>query len=290
MEGGLARSRRSDGDRGGRMRRVELELVDDGTCRVRAAGATSAASTEKITLTVGLFGTFGYKEAGLYDAYQKLHPNITIQETSVEQENDYYAALQTHLAAGSGLSDVQGIEVGRIAEVVGTQADKFVDLKLLGAGDVSGTFYPWKWQAATTKDGAVDRPRHGHRPAGDLLPQGPLREGRPADRPRDARPEVVDVAEVRRLGKQYKAKAPEGPSSRTRPAASSTPSIGQSRGAVLRRVGQPHLQDEPGREERLGPAVQAATAGISREARAVRATGTRASRAARSRRSPARPG
>jgi cellobiose transport system substrate-binding protein len=76
---------------------------------------TAAASNEKVTLTVGLFGTFGYKEAGLYDEYMTVHPNVTIKETSIEFEQDYYQALQTHLAAGAGLSDVQGIEVARIA-------------------------------------------------------------------------------------------------------------------------------------------------------------------------------
>ena len=47
----------------------------------------------------------------------------TRQETSIEFEQDYYQALQTHLAGGAGLSDIQGIEVARIAEVTQTQAD-----------------------------------------------------------------------------------------------------------------------------------------------------------------------
>jgi len=87
-------------------------------------GGSAAPSNEKVTLTVGLFGTFGFKEAGLYDQYQTLHPNVTIKETSIEQEQQYYQGLQTHLAAGSGLSDIQAIEVGRIAEVTQTEANK----------------------------------------------------------------------------------------------------------------------------------------------------------------------
>jgi cellobiose transport system substrate-binding protein len=118
-------------------------------------GGGGSAPAEKVTLTVGLFGTFGYKEAGLYDEYMKLHPNVTIKESSIEFEQDYYRALQTHLAAGSGLDDVQGIEVARIAEVVQTQADKFVNLNDLGAESLKPTFFPWKWQAATTDDGAT---------------------------------------------------------------------------------------------------------------------------------------
>jgi len=120
-----------------------------------SGGGGGSASNEKVTLTVGLFGTFGYKEAGLYDEYMKLHPNITIKESSVEQEQEYYQALQTHLAAGSGLDDIQGIEVGRIAEVVQTESDKFVNLNDMGAGSLKSTFFPWKWQAATTSGGAT---------------------------------------------------------------------------------------------------------------------------------------
>lgn len=120
-----------------------------------SGGGGGSASNEKVTLTVGLFGTFGYKEAGLYDEYMKLHPNVTIKESSVEQEQEYYQALQTHLAAGSGLDDIQGIEVGRIAEVVQTESDKFVNLNDMGAGSLKSTFFPWKWQAATTSGGAT---------------------------------------------------------------------------------------------------------------------------------------
>jgi cellobiose transport system substrate-binding protein len=114
---------------------------------------TGNDANAKVTLKVGLFGTFGFKEAGLYDQYMKDHPNVTIVEDSVEQENNYYQALQTHLAAGSGLDDIQGIEVGRIADVVANQSDKFVNLNDLGASSAKSSFYDWKWQAATTKDG-----------------------------------------------------------------------------------------------------------------------------------------
>jgi cellobiose transport system substrate-binding protein len=118
------------------------------------AASAPAANGPKTTITVGLFGTFGYKEAGLYDAYMKLHPNITIKEDTVEQSADYYKALQTHLAAGSGLDDIQGIEIGFVADVVKSHADAFVDFNSLPEGAaVKSTFYPWKWGMATTSDG-----------------------------------------------------------------------------------------------------------------------------------------
>ena len=114
---------------------------------------SSSSSNEPVTLQVNLFGTFGYKEAGLFDEYQQLHPNVKISFNSVEQEQNYYQALQTHLAANSGLGDIQGIEVGRIAEIVQTRADKFVNFNDFGGAALKDNFFPWKWQEATTADG-----------------------------------------------------------------------------------------------------------------------------------------
>ncbi len=48
--------------------------------------------------------------------------------------------------------DVQAIEVANIAEVVGTQADKFTDMSKVEGVKKEG-WLPWKWEQATTKDG-----------------------------------------------------------------------------------------------------------------------------------------
>jgi cellobiose transport system substrate-binding protein len=108
----------------------------------------------KVTLTVGLFGTFGFKEAGLYDAYMKQHPNVTIKEDDVEQSADYWTRLKTRLASGSGLDDVQGIEIGFVSDVVQNHANQFVDFAALPEGNsLKSSFYDWKWQQASTTDG-----------------------------------------------------------------------------------------------------------------------------------------
>ncbi|MFC9149542.1 carbohydrate ABC transporter substrate-binding protein, partial [Streptomyces bacillaris] len=109
----------------------------------------------KITLTIDLFGSFGFKEAGLYEEYQKLNPNVTIKQSDTQDEVDYWKSLQTRLAGGGGLADVQGVEVGRIASVTQQQADKFQDLKEFGADKLKGEFAESKWQAATTEDGKI---------------------------------------------------------------------------------------------------------------------------------------
>ena len=119
------------------------------------SGGDAASSGGKVTLTVDLFGTFGFKEAGLYAEYEKLHPNIVIKQTDTQDESQYWQALQTKLAGGGGLADVQGIEVGRIASVVQRQADKFTDLRTLGLAQANSALVPWKGAAATTPDGRL---------------------------------------------------------------------------------------------------------------------------------------
>ncbi|HEY8728143.1 MAG TPA: extracellular solute-binding protein [Acidothermaceae bacterium] len=105
-------------------------------------------------MSVGLFGTFGFKEAGLYDQYMKENPNITIKEDVIEHGPDYLKALQTHLAAGSGLDDVQAFEIGFVGTFLNNNADKFVNFAALPEGpQLKSTFYDWKWNGATTPDG-----------------------------------------------------------------------------------------------------------------------------------------
>lgn len=172
--------------------------------------SSGTSSNQPITLQVNLFGTFGYKEAGLFDEYHRLHPNINIAYNTVEFEQNYYQQLQTHLAAGSGLGDIQGIEVGRIAEQVQTQADKWVDFNQYGGAQLKNNFYPWKWQEATTSDG---------RTIGLGTDIGPMamayrvdlfkKAGLPTDRDAVAKlwPTWQDYVNV---GKQYEAHAPAG--------------------------------------------------------------------------------
>ncbi|GAA2526181.1 MULTISPECIES: ABC transporter substrate-binding protein [Streptomyces] len=114
--------------------------------------SSSGGGEGKTTITLGLFGTMGFKEAGLYDEYEKLNPDINIEENVVERNENYYPALLNHLTTNSGLMDVQAIEVGNIAEVVATQADKFVDMSKVEGVKPEG-WLDWKWKQATTKDG-----------------------------------------------------------------------------------------------------------------------------------------
>ncbi len=120
------------------------------------SGSTASGSGEdgKRTVSVGVFGVFGYKQAGLYDEYEKLNPGIRIKENSTERNEDYYPALLNHLTANSGLSDIQAVEVGNINEVANLHSDKFVDMAKAGGVDKSD-WLPWKWDQAKAENGRV---------------------------------------------------------------------------------------------------------------------------------------
>src|SRR4051812_16209948 len=119
-----------------------------------AADAGPCGTTDDTTLTVGLFGTFGFKENGLYDAYKKVCPNITVKEDVVEQSADYWTRLKTRLASSSGLDDVQAVEIGFVADVVKNHASQFVNFNdVAGADKIKSAFYDWKWNQASSPDG-----------------------------------------------------------------------------------------------------------------------------------------
>jgi cellobiose transport system substrate-binding protein len=168
----------------------------------------STNANGNITLTVADYGQFGYKEAKLFEKYHELHPNITVKEETTASEQDYYPKLLQQLNTGSGLADVVGIEVGRIKEVVDTQADKFTDLsKTINVGD----WVSWKAKQATTKDGSV---------IGAGTDIGPMslcyrkdlfeKAGLPTDREAVAKAVAGGWEDYLKLGEQFKGKAPSG--------------------------------------------------------------------------------
>ncbi|MCU7705800.1 ABC transporter substrate-binding protein [Streptomyces albidoflavus] len=121
-------------------------------CSGGGEGTGGGRKDGKVTISMGLYGVMGFKETGLLDKYMEENPDVVVEAEIAGDEQTYYTALQTHLAAGSGLKDIQGIEIGRAKELVDTQKDKFADLS-----GVKGTdhFLPWKQSQVTTGDGKV---------------------------------------------------------------------------------------------------------------------------------------
>ncbi|WP_432561895.1 ABC transporter substrate-binding protein [Kineococcus sp. SYSU DK003] len=181
------------------------------SCSTTDAGSSDATAADGGTqLSVSLFGTFGLDEAGLFDEYEKLNPDVTIQYESTQGENNYWPALQTKLASGNGAADIQGIEVGRIADVVANQDDKWVDLSTTVAGEQTANYPEWKSAAATTEDGKVLGMGTDIGPMGlcyrsDLLQQA----GLPTD-PAQLSARMTSWDDYVALGREFKAKAPAG--------------------------------------------------------------------------------
>ncbi|MTE17947.1 extracellular solute-binding protein [Streptomyces sp. TRM43335] len=121
-------------------------------CSGGDGGSNGKSKDGKTVVTMGLFGVMGIKETGLIERYMEENPDVRVEVEVAGDEQTYYTALQTRLAAGSGLKDIQGIEVARAKELVDTRADRFADLS--DAGD-TGHFLPWKLSQVTTGDGKI---------------------------------------------------------------------------------------------------------------------------------------
>ncbi|BBC33439.1 ABC transporter, substrate-binding protein [Streptomyces graminofaciens] len=179
--------------------------ADDGKDEDNTSSGSGGGKTK---ITLGLFGSFGFEEAGLYKEYEKLHPDIDIDQTVIERNENYYPPLVNHLTTNSGLQDIQGIEVGNIAEVVNNYSDKFLDLSKYGK---ESDYLPWKWQQGTAKSGST---------IGLGTDVGPMAicyrkdlfeaAGLPTDREEVGKLWTGDWAKLVEAGKDYKAKAPKG--------------------------------------------------------------------------------
>lgn len=126
-------------------------------CAIASAATVTACSTGgeakqstdgETELTIATFNEFGYEE--LYKEYEAAHPDIKITQRKAGQGPQHHQNLFTKLAAGSGLSDIEGVEEGYLSQVM-AKSGQFNDLTQIGP-DVDGRWLGWKTDAATTKD------------------------------------------------------------------------------------------------------------------------------------------
>ena len=113
--------------------------------------AATGGGGEQITLTVNVFGNFGYED--LYKEFQASHPNVKIVERGTGSDlSNYTPALTKNLAAGSGAGDVVALEEGIMIQFK-EQAQNFADLGEYGGNDDRGNFLPWKFEGGQASDG-----------------------------------------------------------------------------------------------------------------------------------------
>ncbi|MDH6236308.1 ABC transporter substrate-binding protein [Cryobacterium sp. CG_9.6] len=129
---------------------ASFALILSGCSADAGSGSGSEQSTdENVKLTVATFNEFGYDD--LFAEYETANPNVTITHKKAATTNEARDNLTTRLAAGSGLSDVEAIEVDWLPELL-QYSDQFVDLS---SDDVADRWLDWKSEAATDADGRL---------------------------------------------------------------------------------------------------------------------------------------
>ncbi len=98
---------------------------------------------EKVTVTVATFNEFGYE--GLIKEWNEANPDIQVEHKKAATSNEARDNMNTRLAAGSGLADIEAIEVDWLPELM-QYPDKFEDLS---SDEVKDRWLDWKTEAAT---------------------------------------------------------------------------------------------------------------------------------------------
>ena len=170
------------------------------------AASRDSADGPRVELTIATFNEFGYSD--LYREYEAAHPNIKITERRAQTVDEHIKNLETNLASGSGMADIEAMEVSWIYKYL-AKADKFVDLRDFGAGDLSKRWLDWKVAGATAPGGKII----GY--GTDIGPEAICyrrdlfaRAGLPTDRAEVAKL-FPDWASYFSYGRRYKAKMPD---------------------------------------------------------------------------------
>ncbi len=103
-----------------------------------------------VTITLASFNDFGYTDA-LLQEYMDANPGVKIVHNRAATSNDARANFFQKLGAGSGLADVEAIEVDWLPELM-QYANKLYDLS---DPAVEGRWLDWKAAAATDGDGRL---------------------------------------------------------------------------------------------------------------------------------------
>jgi cellobiose transport system substrate-binding protein len=231
-----------------------------------------------ITLRVGTFGSFGYDNktgAKLYAEYERLHPNIKIEESNVADGQKYWDTLKLRLSRNSGLADIQAIEVGYIAEATGeTMGGKWVDLGKEGGADVS-KFLDWKVKQATTADGKVIGLGTDIGPMAicynkDLFAKAQL----PTDRDEVAKLWAGDWAKFLATGETYKKNAPAGTAFHDSASGLFNAVVASDPVQYADASGKLDWENSPGVKKAWNTAVEAAQGGLTAKLRQFDEKGT----------------
>ncbi len=131
---------------------VRLSSLAVAAVMLTACGGDGGSGTDadgNITLTVATFNEFGYED--LISAYEEENPGINVELKKAATTQEARDNMLTRLAAGSGLSDVEAVEVDWLPQLL-QYPDQFTDLS---SDSVEGRWLDWKAEQATTEDGKL---------------------------------------------------------------------------------------------------------------------------------------
>jgi cellobiose transport system substrate-binding protein len=114
-----------------------------------STAATSAASTEQITLKIQTFNEFGY--ADLFTQYMADHPNIKIVHDKAAKSDDARAAVKNSIATNTVTDDIVAADLDWMPELL-KSSTFFADVS---AADNKGRYPDWKTAQATDAKGKV---------------------------------------------------------------------------------------------------------------------------------------
>lgn len=114
-----------------------------------SSNVSDETGVEDVTLIVATFNEFGYEE--LFDTYMAENSNVTIEQKKAATTNEARDNMNTRLAAGSGLSDIEAVEVDWFPDLM-QSSDLFEDLS---DASVEGRWLDWKTAAATSTEGRL---------------------------------------------------------------------------------------------------------------------------------------
>ncbi|BDZ47965.1 hypothetical protein GCM10025867_02060 [Frondihabitans sucicola] len=111
--------------------------------------SSAQAGNEKVTLSMWGFSPL-YKPQ--VKEYEKLHPNVTIQQKIGDYDASHQALL-TALNANKG-PDIAQIAIDYAPEFTAVPA-AFLDLRTLGAAKIKKDYLDWRWQGGVASNGSV---------------------------------------------------------------------------------------------------------------------------------------
>ncbi len=232
-------------------------------CGSGAAVPAGSGFGPAVTLRIGVYGTPGFRQAGLYAEYGKLHPNITIVEDDTAQQGSYWQALQGNLAGGHGLDDIQAIPVSDISGIIRSQSSGFVPLNPFGGSSLQNDWLPWVWQEATNPAGQTFALGADIGPMAVCYRPSLLRAaGLPADRATLAKDWSTWQGYLS-SGARFRAHAPRGTAFLDSVTSLYNAMVSQAREQYYSAAGSLVLAGNPVISTAWNEAVQAASAGLS---------------------------